>query len=247
MSVESLRPKSTKSYRGKLSIAEIAEGVEATYRSAESAYEDAVTAHAAGKYRAAALAYLDVLQEIGRVHALRGMARIHPRDQKAWAESWRRMNRHDFRIAYALTDIRRSLGDLNDLREFLDESARIALFDAPLYEVLRKRLSYTDFDPDSRQWSASSRPSTEELNQLSTLADTALDRARDLRSLGLLTQIALQIEYEELSLMLFKFHKFMYQRDKSALARLPEDPEIIPAWTRCWDRFHKELGIRLNG
>lgn len=246
MSVESLRPKSTKSYRGRLSVTEIAEGVEAAYRSAESAYKNAVAVHRAGQDRVAALAYLDVLQEVGRVHALRGMARIHPRDQKAWAESWRRVNRHDIRIAYALSDVSRSIGDLNDPREFLDEVVRIALFDAPSYEALRKLMSYTDFDPDSRQWAASSSPSTDQLNQLSTLAGIAFGRAKHLRFLGLLTQSALQIEHEELSSMLFKYHKSIYQSEKAAFASLPEDPEIIPAWKRCWDRFHKELGVSLE-
>jgi len=108
-------------------------------------------------------------------------------------------------------------------------------------------MSYTDFDPDSRQWAASSTPSIDQLNQLSTLAEIAFDRAKHFRSLGLLTQTALQIEHEELSSMLFKFHKFMYKSDKSKLASFPEDPDIMPALIRCRDRFENELGISLDG
>ena len=170
------------------------------------------------------------------------MAAIHPRDQKAWKESWSRQRRHDFRIAYALGDAQRALGGLKDIRGFVREIFEIAISYAPSYEVFRKRMNYTDFDPESRQWLSSLEPTAEELDQLSAIAGLVFGRATALRSLGLLKEEALQVVHEELASLHFEFRRKFLGDPKSMLG-MTLSRETVTAWQCCWRRFNEELGI----
>ena len=229
MDPESTTPSSTPRYRGQLTIKEIAAGVEVAYETALGALEDGDLLHEAGRSGRAALSYLDCIQEIGRLHGLRAMARTYPNDQKAWRQHWWRLNRHDYRIAYALADLARAGQTFDNFRGLLDEFARIVNMDAPSLERLRKRLGYVAFDGGSRIWTGPESPSQEMMADLHTAAASLVERATLFRSLGLFTESALTLERESFSAVIRRL-----SGDPVALERLPDDPEVITSMEQFW-------------
>ena len=82
------------SYRGPLSIPEIAKGMEACVRNARAQYESGKLLLSEGRWGSAISAFLVAQQEAGKVWILRRMALLEETDDAKWKACWRDFRHH---------------------------------------------------------------------------------------------------------------------------------------------------------
>lgn len=231
-----------RTYRGKLTVEQIAQGIEVCLDNIEKLVEDAHVLLEANRPPSASFALLCADQELGKVYVLQLMAMCLLKDQAEWRLWWRRFRGHEAKTA---------LANVFDILE-LDESRFSSVIEvvekdwlpsARDLESLRQLCLYVDYSATENRWLSPREISMEVAEPLMRKVMQRLRRVLEARQLGLLSVKALRIQQEELSSVMAEV---VHLEDAGALRTKPLRDKLLNAWRRCWRRLILEGAVTLS-
>jgi len=186
-----------KKYRGKLSLEQIAEGIAICLQNARALVEDAIILRKAKRHPRALTCLLAADQELGKIHVLLSMARIHPSKQIHWADKWKSFRSHEIKAAHAIMDT-----FPNHMRTSPENILPMALdsyVKAPTDEEIRQACLYVDYSPEEGGWLSPLKITRDTVDKRFNSTVATLERLQRLADMGLFCVKALRIQHEELS------------------------------------------------
>lgn len=222
-----------RTYRGKLTTEQIAQGIEECLENIEKLVEDARALLGANRPSRASFALLCADQELGKVYVLHLMAIYLPKDQAAWHLWWKRFRDHEVKITYANIFGIPELAEprFSSIIEMVEEDWLPLAGDL---EDLRQLCLYVDYSATENRWLSPREISMEVAESLMQKVIQRLQRALEAKQFGLLSAEALRIQHEELSSVLTEIAQL---EEAGTLRTAPLDDKISSAWHRCWRRL----------
>lgn len=233
---------SMRTYRGKLTIEQLATGIKECLENAKTLIEDAHVLLAANRSARASFALLSADQELGKVNVLVSMAQMLPQDQARWRPMWKRFRGHEAKIVWANMFGTSDLVEpsFSSIVQLLEQDW---LSSAPRLESLRQLCLYVDYSESENRWLSPREISVEEAQRLLQKVVERLHRASEAQQLGLFSVDALRIQHEELCGML---EEVTHLEEAGALHTTPLDDKVLSAWRKCWRRLILEGAVTLS-
>lgn len=221
-------------YRGRLSLEEISEGMNACLKNARALVKDASVLMWFRRYPRALTCLLVANEELGKFYVIGTMASIPHERQDQWEEQWNKFLKHNAKGTAAA---------MESLPEQFRISFDVAFRALPIFaqtassmENLRQASLYVDFSKRDRRWTSPLNINRATIkNHLSSIR-AVLKRLEYAQQLGFCSVQALRIQHEELS---------------PAFSKLPPVKDVTnndmrmlePYLKRCISRQIRELGI----
>lgn len=224
-----------KKYREKLSLAQIAEGIAACLQNGHALVEDATILLKAKRYSRALTCLLAADQELGKIHVLLSMARIHPSKQIHWADKWKSFRSHEIKAAHAIMDT-----FPNHMRTSPEDILPMALdsyVKAPMDEELRQACLYVDYSPKDGGWLSPFKITRDTVDKRLKSTVTTLERLQGLADMGFFGVKALRIQHEELSEIASDLPPYKDLTPEHVHSLLPR---LILHLKRCYKRILRE-------
>lgn len=181
-------------YKSRLSIPEIAQGIQLTLENARALFEDAMLMRQSGRLARSMSLLIAAMEEMGKVSVLASMSRIPKSNQKPWADVWEsfRKNQHKSTWSFVSTypDEARAYPPV------LLTAARQQLTLAEICERLRQYGLYVDFHAGEKRWLSPQEVTEAMVEQWQNRAENALVRTEACEALGLFSERALEIQRE---------------------------------------------------
>jgi len=231
-----------RTYRGKLTIEQIATGIKECLENAETLVEDARVLLEANCPARASFALLAADQELGKVNVLLSMAQMLPQDQARWRLMWKRFRGHEAKIVWA------NMFGTSELVEprfssILELAEKDWLTSAPHLESLRQLCLYVDYSESEKRWLSPRETSMEQGQNLMEKVVERLQRALDCQQADLFSADALRIQHEELSGIL---EEVTHLEEAGMLHAAQLDEKVFIAWRKCWRRLILEDAVALS-
>jgi len=224
-----------KKYRGRLSVEQIAEGITACLQNARALVEDAITLLKAQRAPRALTCLLAADQELGKVHVLLAMARIHPGKQVHWTDKWKSFRSHEIKAAHAVMDT-----FPNHMRTSPNKILPMALdsfVKAPSDEELRQASLYVDFSVQDGGWLSPLKIGKDMVNKRLKSTVAILERLESFANMGLFSVKALRIQHEELSEVASNLPPYKNLTPEHISRQLPL---LMDRLQECFRRLFKE-------
>ena len=224
-----------KKYRGRLSLEQIAEGIGCCLQNGRALVEDAVTLLNAGRSPRALTCLLAADQELGKIHVLLAMARIHPSKQFHWADKWNSFRSHEIKIAHAGMDALP-----NHARTSPDNILPMALHShvkAPRHEQLRQASLYVDFSAEDGAWLSPLMITRHTVSTRLKSTVAILERLEGFAKMGFFSIKALRIQHEELSEVASDLPAYKDLTPEHIHSQLPR---LTLCLKRCYKRIMRE-------
>ena len=224
-----------KKYGGKLSLEQIAEGIATCLQNARALVEDAIILLKAKRHPRALTCLLAADQELGKIHVLLSMARVHPGKQIHWADKWKSFRSHEIKAAHAIMDT--FPNHMRTLPENILPMALDSYVKAPMDEELRQACLYVDYSPKEGGWLSPLKITRDTVDRRLKSTVTTLERLQGLADIGFFSVKALRIQHEELSEIASDLPPYKDLKPEHVRSLLPK---LIPHLKRCYKRIMRE-------
>jgi AbiV family abortive infection protein len=181
-------------FQGHLSVAQIAEGIGMCLRNAQELYQDATVLSASARWARALSLLVAAMEEIGKISVLCAMARIPKKNQKLWPEVWAQFRSHEEKSSWAFVHTYSDEARAEPNRLLLAAAHQRAL--AGLCERIRQFGLYVDFHVVEKRWLSPTEVTQGDVAEWSQRVEICLSRCEVIRSLGLYSPRALEIQAE---------------------------------------------------
>lgn len=233
---------SVRTYRGKLTIEQIAQGIEMCLQNVEELVEDARALLQGNRLSRASFILLCADQELGKVYVLQLMAIDCPEDQARWRPWWNRFRGHEVKVTYANIF---GITEPFDPRfsSIIDMIQEDWLASAGDLERLRQLCLYVDYSATENRWVSPREIGTGVVESLMQKVTQRLQRALEAKEVGLLSADSLRIQHEDLSGVLAEITRL---EEAGTLNSVSVDDKLASAWRRLWRRLILEGVVTLS-